>query len=302
MGRSVSSLLPKPAVPCLIPVHTIYQAPKAPGQHPTRSQWRCLSATCHGLAKGDQTPNVAPPSTEPVYVLTLLTASKLEGTMNALRKKYYAPYLNRLPAHLTLFHALPKSKLEDSVIPTMTSVAAKTSPYLIHAAKATRMPRGVLVHAHHISPVNWTRNIHCEMRTAWWEFLSKQDRGKVQLHWTVMNKEQDQAKVGKAATEIEAMLKEKAARLETWGELQGSVEGLVLWRYDNGEWKEPRKFWFGGQDGRNKRDAVARKADGAEFPSLFNSQGQNDAEGKTVPGVSYRPFLSCLRKQKGRRQ
>lgn len=277
MVRNVSSLLPKPAVPSLIPIHRFHQAPKAPGQHPNPSRWRSFSSTVHGLAKGYHTPHVASPAKEEIYVLTLLTTSKLEATMDALRKQYYAPYLNRLPAHLTLFHALPGSKLVDSVLPTITSVVAKTSPYLIYAANTTRMARGVLVSAHHLSPVNWTKSIHGEMRHAWWEFLSKQDRAKVQLHWTVMNKMQDVAKVGKAAAEIEAMLKEKNARPETQRDVQGSVEGLVLWKYDKGEWRDPRKFLF---EGRARTDIRVRKPEDVESPSLLNGQAQTTREDK----------------------
>jgi hypothetical protein len=74
--------------------------------------------------KRSQSPTYIPKTSSPnneekVYVLTLLTGKAHHTRMTDVRTKYFPENLNKLDAHLTLFHALPASKLESLVIPVM---------------------------------------------------------------------------------------------------------------------------------------------------------------------------------------
>lgn len=254
-ARSLTSLLPN-STSAPKPTWIIPHVPLAPSQGRQLSQRRRYTATAHIRAsRGYHLPNVPSPITEPVYTLSLLTKSKVIDFMNHLRQTYYPKHLNVLPAHLTLFHALPESKLSSTIIPQILSTTAKTAPYTIHATGPSRMPRGVFVHAHHLSPTNWTKLLHADLQRAWCPFLSAQDRSKVQLHWTVMNKVQDQGKVSTAFEEIQALIEDKEADPEARADLQGSVEGLVLWRYEKGVWRDPHEFLF-----EQENEVLAREA------------------------------------------
>ena len=57
-------------------------------------------------------------------------------------------------------------------------------------------------------------------------------------HWTVMNKVEDQDKVGEAYEE-----------LTKWNGIgmEGTAEGVMLWRFDRGYWRFVRTYHFGGE-------------------------------------------------------
>ncbi|KAI6887814.1 hypothetical protein KC363_g7890 [Hortaea werneckii] len=179
---------------------------------------------------------------EPVYVLTLLTDKPHHDRMTALRKQYFPRHLNKLEAHLTLFHALPGSKLDSTVIPTILSVAGRTAPFKLRANKVMRMKRGLGIALAKTQGADQTKEVHAQLRDAWLQggqrWLSEQDRGGLgHVHYTIMNKVDDLEDVEKAQDEVEKSFK---------GDV-GIAEGLVLFRYDRGFWRWERKFEFGGE-------------------------------------------------------
>ncbi|KAI6907951.1 hypothetical protein KC334_g4830, partial [Hortaea werneckii] len=179
---------------------------------------------------------------EPVYVLTLLTDKPHHDRMTALRKQYFPKHLNKLEAHLTLFHALPGSKLDSAVIPTILSVARRTAPFKLRANKVMRMKRGLGIALAKTQGADQTKEVHAQLREAWLHggqrWLSEQDRGGLgHVHYTIMNKVDDVEDVEKAQDEVEESFK---------GDV-GVAEGLVLFRYDRGFWRWERKFEFGGE-------------------------------------------------------
>lgn len=170
-----------------------------------------------------------------VYVLTLLTDRAHHSRMTALRKKYFPKKLNKLAAHLTLFHALPGSKLQSNIIPKIEEVAAQTSPFPVRATEVFRMRKGFAVSLSDGSSQG--SEIHKALKGAWKKegFLSEQDAGGCRLHYTLMNKVDDEKAVDGAYQEF----------LDSWQGDEGMVEGLTLWRYERGFWKFERKFEFG---------------------------------------------------------
>lgn len=169
-----------------------------------------------------------------VYVLTLLTDRGHHDRMTALRKRYFPQKLNKLAAHLTLFHALPGSRMDSHIIPTIEEVAARTSPFRVRADAPFRMKKGFAVS---ISDGGKQGSaIHRSLQGPWKAdgFLSDQDAGNSRLHYTLMNKVDDENVVSKAYREM----------VENWNGDEGTVEGLALWRYERGYWKWERKFDF----------------------------------------------------------
>lgn len=76
------------------------------------------------------------------------------------------------------------------------------------------------------------------LREKWAGFLSKQDQS-FRAHYTVQNKVEKDVAEGTL----------QAVRATFWGE-EGTVLGLVLYRYDRGFWRDAREFEFGDGEGQ----------------------------------------------------
>ncbi|OQO13464.1 hypothetical protein B0A48_01692 [Cryoendolithus antarcticus] len=181
---------------------------------------------------------------ENVYILTLATDVRHHKAMTALRNQYFPTKLNKLAAHLTLFHALPGSLLESNIIPHIETVAAQTKQFDVHAAKPFRMKHGFAISVPKAEGGAAAQAVHAELQQKWADdgFLSEQDRGGCRVHYTIMNKVDEEADVAKAFEEVS----------DEWKGDWGTVEGLSLWRYERGWWKLQRKFEFAKKaDGHN---------------------------------------------------
>lgn len=186
-------------------------------------------------------PATSQPGSEAIYVLTLLTSKGLHARMTALRKAYFPVRLNKLSAHLTLFHALPGSRLADTIVPDLQRLARETAPFAIRATRPFRLKRGIAIGIAGDEGGRRAQEVHRALRERWegqgQSFLSEQDAaGGGRLHYTIMNKVDDEADVVRALREVEA----------EWREDVGMAEGLGLWRYEKGWWKWERKFTFSG--------------------------------------------------------
>ncbi|GAA5976617.1 hypothetical protein JCM10908_005570 [Rhodotorula pacifica] len=171
---------------------------------------------------------------EHVYVLTLRLTDSLHNTLNALRSKYFPPERLKVPAHLTLFHALPHSEME-AIVETAQGIAGRTPPFKVTTGRAFKLGKAGVA----ISPEQGTEEgaaVHAALRERWSEFLSKQDSKGFKAHWTVMNKVEDEEKVDAAFSEVQDWTREQGA--------SGEADGLVLWRYNHGRWEFERDFAF----------------------------------------------------------
>jgi len=181
-------------------------------------------------------PNTSIPDEEQLYVLTFLTSAHHHATMTQLRKEYFPPRINKLDAHLTLFHALPGSKLTSTILPSLSSIASKTSPFSILADKPFRLKSGIAIGVSKSQGSEDAKVVHRQLQAQWKEFLSQQDAGGFRAHYTIMNKVDDEEFIGKAFQEV----------VEKFKGNEGMVNGLSLYRYDRGYWKHIEDFKFSG--------------------------------------------------------
>lgn len=172
---------------------------------------------------------------ELVYVLTLKLTSQLSKAMNTLREQHFPKYLNRTPAHLTLFHALPDSQFA-AIDGGLSQLSANTKIFYMTAGTPFKMRQGVGIQVG--KGYSNVKKIRAELQDQWMSCLSEQDAGGSRPHWTVMNKVRDQKKIDEAFEAVEKELKQK--------NLDGEVTGLDLWRYDKGNWVFAKEYKFQG--------------------------------------------------------
>ncbi|KAF3771258.1 hypothetical protein M406DRAFT_233998, partial [Cryphonectria parasitica EP155] len=171
------------------------------------------------------------------YVLTLLTDQPHHARMTALRKQYFPPRLNKLSAHITLFHALPSHKLASSVLPALERVAAQTTPFEVCATGPFRLRRGIAIGLAGEGRAK-AGEVHGLLQREWRAegWLSVQDAAEGwRGHYTIMNKVEDEGEVERALGEVRRGWK---------GDDVGRAEGFGLWRYERGWWVWERRFAF----------------------------------------------------------
>ncbi|KAJ4112463.1 hypothetical protein NW768_011625 [Fusarium equiseti] len=172
---------------------------------------------------------------EPLYVLTLFTDKKHHEYMTALRRQWFPPHLLKVDAHVTLFHALPGSKLAEMKQDISTIAAgAKKFPIVVDEKGIFEMNKGVGINVSTSGSCQYKAGrIRRELREKWKDFLSKQDnREKWNAHYTIMNKQDDQEEIRKCLEYLN----------DGHAKHDGTVEGLSLWLYDKGRWK-PDEVW-----------------------------------------------------------
>ena len=168
------------------------------------------------------------------YILTLQTTEELHISVNNLRQRYFPRKLNKIPAHLTLFHALPGSKLE-SIRKDPCEVAGSQTSFSLSTGNVKRLKRGVAIFA---NGTQSAEKLHGRLRDMWLDWLSEQDGGGFQGHWSVMNKVEDEEAVQRAEKEI----------AESFMGVKGEAQGLTLWKYEKGFWRFPEQYTFSRKD------------------------------------------------------
>jgi 2'-5' RNA ligase len=185
---------------------------------------------------------------EPVYVLTLKTSEEIARQMQMLRQKWFPADRLKVPAHVTLFHGLPESRIAQASS-QIESLAQRMTRFEISTGRIIKTKKGVLVHLE--TGEDEARRIFVSLRTSWWEWLGEQDKS-FKAHWTVQNKEDDAAKVDEAYKDTHRI-----------GTGLGWATGLVLWRYESdGKWTKEKEFEF-ARSGRERRESQeAAECDG----------------------------------------
>jgi mannose-1-phosphate guanylyltransferase len=172
---------------------------------------------------------------ELVYVLTLRLTDSLAKPMTLMREQYFPKKLNRTPAHLTLFHALPGSKFEV-IDGGLSQLSVNTKPFFVSTGKPFRMRLGVGINVG--KGQNRMKQVHEDLRLQWMPHLSEQDQGGWRPHWTIMNKVNEKTKVDDTLRTVE---KEMLLNVR-----EGQAVGLDLWRYDKGNWIFANEYKFKG--------------------------------------------------------
>ncbi|GAA5921473.1 hypothetical protein JCM3775_003065 [Rhodotorula graminis] len=250
-GASSSSSSTPQALPAQAraePPRTSHPPHRKPRQHdprPQQPQQPRWQAPPHGQTKVHRHRPKTSREEEHVYVLSLRLSPPLHDALNTLRTRYFPAERLKVPAHLTLFHALPHSQLER-VCADAQRVASATSPFVVTTGRAFLLGKNGVAVAPGVGTEEGA-SVHAQLRERWEPFLSKQDAKGFKAHWTVQNKVDDEDKVLAAFDEVRDWAKDEGA--------EGQANGLVLWRYDRGYWRFEREFLFceaakKGEDGR----------------------------------------------------
>ena len=159
-------------------------------------------------------------------IVTLGMDDDSQAWFEELRQRYYPPALNRIPAHLSLFHALPG---DNSVRYALDQSARAAGPFRMQVTGVRSMGRGVLYGLEAPELMRLHRGLVDQFRT----YLTPQDKQPLRPHVVVQNKvEPAEAKTllallqaGFSAREVEAM-------------------GLDWWEYRGGPWRFIERFAF----------------------------------------------------------
>jgi hypothetical protein len=165
-------------------------------------------------------------------VLTLKLDRATFARFNHLRQQYFPPDKNIVPAHITLFHALPGEQ-EATIQHDLQKICAIAPPLLLQFPKLRFLGRGVAVEVACPELVQ----LHQQCAQTWSNWLTRQDRQGYRSHLTIQNK----------VPETEArLLYEQLAK--DWTPCYGSGDGLLLWHYQGGPWSLVNEFLFAASD------------------------------------------------------
>ena len=159
-------------------------------------------------------------------ILTLRMNAEAQAHFDQLRKEHYPPHLNRIAAHLTLFHALPDGEDIAAVLrdATLASVA-----FSMRVSSLMNLGRGV---AYAIASPELLA-LHAQLANAFASHLIPQDRQRFRPHIVVQNKA-----TGDQARALRARLTLGFAPWDV------QAEGLDWWDYLGGPWKLRETFHF----------------------------------------------------------
>ncbi|PPS43385.1 2'-5' RNA ligase family protein [Chroococcidiopsis sp. TS-821] len=170
----------------------------------------------------------------PPLILTLKLDRITFEFFNELRQQHFPPERNFLPAHITLFHALP-GEAELSIQQTLQNLSLETPPLPLLFSQPRFLGKGVAVEAQCSELVQ----LRQQLAATWNMWLSKQDQQRYQPHVTIQNKV-----TSEEARQLYNQL------VSSWDSLNGYGEGLLLWYYKGGPWELAGEFNF-------ERDAIA---------------------------------------------
>jgi 2'-5' RNA ligase len=164
----------------------------------------------------------------PLIVTVALDESAYDWFQD-LRRAWYPAERNHVPAHLTLFYALP-GKVEAEIAAVLKDVCARTAPLRLDVRGPWALGRGV---AYGVESDALVR-LRAELAARFEPWLVAQDRAPFRPHITVQNK----------ADPVEArrLLEQLEAEFEPFDIL---AEGLLVWRYQGGPWEAVARLPFG---------------------------------------------------------
>ncbi|WBQ08281.1 2'-5' RNA ligase family protein [Kribbella sp. CA-293567] len=160
----------------------------------------------------------SPPYAEAPLIVTLRLDEHSTAIFDELRRRHFPPRLNRIGAHLTLFHQLPAGSVR-TVLADLREVAPP--PFDLEVARPMLLGRGVAIEVRSAR----LQELHRQLAERWSEWLTPQDRQRLRPHITVQNKV-DPAE----ARRLHAAL----ARTQYWPTVLAT--GWSVWRYLGGPW------------------------------------------------------------------
>lgn len=154
-------------------------------------------------------------------ILTAAMDAPTAARFEALRRRWFPPRRNLVPAHITLFHQLPGSEF-DGVVGRLRMLARTLPPPLVEVTGLRSLGGGVAYKLQ--SPE--LEALHAELVSGFGPLLTLQDRQGYRPHLTIQNKVT--ATVARATlADLEASFVPFAFR----------VTGVAVWRYLGGPWE-----------------------------------------------------------------
>ncbi|MCZ4340545.1 2'-5' RNA ligase family protein [Sphingomonadaceae bacterium G21617-S1] len=166
-------------------------------------------------------------SAAPIIISAMLSPDDLAWA-DGLRRAHYPADRNQLPAHLTLFHHLPPSAL-DEIRRLLTAEARMTARPAARVARLLPLGRGVALGIE--SP--GLAAIRGRIAQALEGLLTPQDRAGWRPHITIQNK----AGASEARMLLQELQRDFAPRPIT-------IIGLAAWWYRGGPWEPIANFKF----------------------------------------------------------
>ena len=164
----------------------------------------------------------------PPIILTLAMDEPARAHFQSLRDAHFPPTLNRVPAHLTLFHHLPGERAAE-VDETVSALCAIRAPFDVEVTELRSIGRGV---AYRCASEPLTE-LRAAIATAFEADLTRQDQQGWRPHVTVQNKV--------TPAEAKRTLAALSEGFEPWS---FRALGLHLWDYMGGPWRERRMAGF----------------------------------------------------------
>lgn len=153
----------------------------------------------------------------------ILTARPDAATLirfEALRRDHFPAALNRVPAHISLFHHVPGSEL-DAVVARLKLTAREHLRPMVEVTGLRSLGGGVAYTLRSPALVA----LHAELAEAWAPLLIPQDRAKYAAHVTVQNKV--------TAAVARATLASLSVGFVPWS---FAIVAVDIWRYLDGPW------------------------------------------------------------------
>ncbi len=164
----------------------------------------------------------------PPLIVTVALDEGAFAWFDDLRQSHFPRHRNRVPAHLTLFHALP-GQYERSIVETLKAACQDRRPFALDVRNPWSLGRGV---AYRLGSPDLD-DLHQELAEAFAPWLTRQDQAPFRPHITIQNKvEPDEAR---------QLLEHLQLEFEPFHIF---AEGLLLWRYLGGPWALVGRFGF----------------------------------------------------------
>jgi 2'-5' RNA ligase len=158
--------------------------------------------------------------TDQPLLVTLALDDPSQSHLQALRDAHFPPERNVVPAHVSLFHALPGEELSQ-VLSDVREVAGRP-PLTVQVTGVRSLGRGTALVLE--SPELLV--VRAELAQRWRDWLTRQDAQRFSPHVTVQNKVDP--------AQARALLGQLQAEFSPWS-MTGT--GLHVWRYLGGPWE-----------------------------------------------------------------
>ncbi|MBX9934592.1 MAG: 2'-5' RNA ligase family protein [Methylobacterium sp.] len=171
-----------------------------------------------------------PPQNDPL-ILTLTFEAEAAERFDGMRRTYFPAALNRIPAHVTLFHHLAGNE-EDEVREAIARETRAQAPVEVAVTGLRFTGRGVA----YVLASDALSALRARLAQAFAPMLTAQDRQGWRPHVTIQNK---------VAPEVARAL--HGELVATFVPFSFIAPGLTLWRYLSGPWAHRADFAFSGE-------------------------------------------------------